>query len=101
MVLPYEDVRLRKELLGKVVDVSFRIDHFLDPSVDEDLGSHRTRICGGVDRTVLHAHSEVCRLDYGVLFGVDASAQFMPCTRGNLHLLPDASQRLAVLRSLR
>ena len=74
MILPDEDVGLREELFGEVVDVSLGVDYFLDPCVDEYLGAHRTRVCGGVDRTVLDTHSEVCGLNDSILLRVDTSA---------------------------
>ena len=97
MIFPDEDVGLGEQLLGKVVDVTFGIDHFLDPRIDEDLGAHRTWICGGIDGAVLDAHTEICRLDDSILFRMDSSAELMSGPRWDLHLFPDASEDLAVL----
>ena len=73
-VLPDQDVGLREQLLRQVVDISLGIDDLLDTGVDEDLGTHRTRICRGVDHRILDADTEIGRLDDSVLLGVYAPA---------------------------
>ena len=74
MVFSDDNVGFGEELLRKIVDVSFRIDDLLDPRVDEYLGTHRTGVCGGVDGTVLDAHTEVRGLNDRVLFSMDSPA---------------------------
>ena len=100
MIFPDQYIGLGEQSLGEIVNVSFGIDHFLDPCIDEDLGTHGTGICGRIDRAILDAHAEICRLNDGVLFRMDPSAEFVPGTRRDLHLFPDASEGLAVLGTL-
>jgi len=36
-------------------------------------------LVGTIDRRILYADTMNCRLDYGVLLGMDSAAQFMSC----------------------
>lgn len=101
LVLANEDIGLLEQLFRQIVDVIRGVDDLLDASVDENLGTHGTGICRRVDRAVLHRYPEISCLDDRVLLRVDPSAQLVPGPRGDVHLLPDATQLLAVLGSFR
>ena len=71
------------------------IDH-ANAGIDDHFGTDRTWLVCAKQAGVLDRHTVVCRLDNGILLGMDTPAQFVPLAGRDIQFFPQAANFLAV-----
>ena len=84
VVLFYRNVCLFKELHRKFVGVAVFKDDALYTAVDYHFGADDARLVGAVQGCFRKRNAESCRLNDGVLFGVDGVTKFVACSAWNV-----------------
>lgn len=98
-VFKYFYVALLKHLFGEVVRVVAVVDDFFDAGVDEHFGADDAGCVGAVEDGVFDGDAEDGGLYDGVLFGVEAAADFVSLALGYVHLFAEAADFFAVFES--
>jgi len=99
-IFPDLDASFLQKVLGEVIGISLAIDDFLDTCVDEDLGTHRTGICGGIYRGTIDTDTKISCLGHCILFRMDTPAELVSRTGRNIELHTNASQFFTMFRPL-
>lgn len=75
------------------------IDNLFDACIDEHFKADTAGQGGAEQDTAINANAMKCSLDNDILFGMEASAQLMPLSRGDALLVADAANIFAVRKT--
>ena len=89
--------RLLQKIQSRLVRVALLIDYFLHSGVDHHLSAEDAGLVGAIKRCSLDADSVHCRLNDGILLGMNSPAELV--ARATLHIFTGAADKVAVVKA--
>jgi len=78
------------------IGITFSIYNPVDAGIDDHLGADYTGHCGAIEGGAIDIDAVTGGLDNGILLGVQAAAEFVALSRGDIETFPQAAAGIAV-----
>src|SRR5690606_35773432 len=79
-----------KQLQSKIVGIALFVNHPFYPAVNDKFGAYDAWLVRAIHSSLVYRYSKPCRLDNGVLLGVNGIAYLVPCAARDIALLAQA-----------